>query len=73
MLTEANVEFSQPWHDKLTNADDEEGVWLGNIVVFFKGKIYFKHKPHLTIPLKAITTCFLFKKSTSINLSSKHS
>jgi len=23
MLTEANVEFSQPWHDKLTYADDE--------------------------------------------------
>jgi hypothetical protein len=57
----------------LTNADDEEGVWLENIVVFLKGKIYFKYKPHLTTPSKAITTCFLLKKTTSINLSSKHS
>jgi hypothetical protein len=41
------------------------GVWLRDVVIFFKDAIYFKHKPYFTTPLKTIKTCFLLKKITN--------
>jgi hypothetical protein len=58
------------WLKSHHTTERTEGVWLGGVVVFFQRYNTFKHKLHLTTPLKAIKTCFLLKKSTSY-LSSK--
>jgi hypothetical protein len=51
------------WWLKSHHTTERQGVWLGGVVVFFQRYNIFKHKLHLTTPLKAIKTCFLLKKT----------